>query len=89
MVNTTYKPGKEGDRSPRLYPERRFIEKTSDIKPARTNFCKTGESGISWELFLGLGFMLSFSMYFRNLNKLTLAGPESFDLLRIKLRIYG
>ena len=79
---TTYKPGKEGDRSPRLYPERRFIDRSSDVKPAELMFARTGESGISWELFLGLGFLLSCSMYFRSLNRLILAGPESFDVAK-------
>ena len=76
--DTTYKPGKEGDRAPRLYPERRFIDKASDVKEAELVFARTGSSGISWELFLGFGFLLSCSMYFRNLNKILLAGPESF-----------
>ena len=75
---TIYKPGKEGDRSPRLYPERRFIDRTSEVKPAELIFLRTGESGVSWELFLGLGFLFSCSMYYRNLTKLILAGPESF-----------
>ena len=35
---TIYKPGKEGDRSPRLYPERRFIDRTSEVKPAELIF---------------------------------------------------
>lgn len=76
--DTTYKPGKEGDRSPRLYPERRFIDKSVEVKPAELIFNRTGSIGISWELFLGLGFLLSSSMYFRNLYKLKLAGPDSF-----------
>ena len=76
--DTTYKPGKEGDRAPRLYPERRFIDQESDVKEAELVFARTGSSGISWELFLGFGFLLSCSMYFRNLNKILLAGPESF-----------
>ena len=75
---TTYKPGKEGDRAPRLYPERRFIDRESDVKKAELVFARTGSGGISWELFLGLGFLLCFLMYLRNLNKILLAGPESF-----------
>ncbi len=76
--DTTYKPGKEGGRDPQLYPERRFIDRESDVKEAELVFARTENSGLSWELFLGLGFLLSCSMYFRNLNKLILAGPASF-----------
>ena len=60
--------------------KRRFIDRTSEVKPAELIFLRTGESGISWELFLGLGFLFSCSMYYRNLTKLILAGPESFDV---------
>jgi serine/threonine protein kinase len=75
---TTFKPGKEGDRMPQLYPESRFFDKASSVKPAELAFVRKGERGISWELFIGLGFLLSHSMYFRNLNKVILDGPEAF-----------
>ena len=76
--DTIYKPGKEGDRDPQLYPERRFIDRESNVQGAELVFARIGSGGISWELFLGLGFLLSSSMYFRNLNKIILAGPASF-----------
>ena len=76
--DATYKPGEQADRSPRLYPESRLLENSSDVKSAELLFSRTENSGTRWELFLGIGFLLSSSMYLRNLNKLILAGPESF-----------
>ena len=76
--DATYKPGKQADRSPRLYPESRLFENSSDVKSAELLFSRTENSGTRWELFLGIGFLLSSSMYLRNLNKLILDGPESF-----------
>ena len=75
---TTYKPGKELERMPRLYPEGRFFDKSSGVKSAELVFERKGERGISWELFIGIGFLLSSSMYLRNLNKMILAGSDAF-----------
>jgi hypothetical protein len=75
---TTFKPGKEEGRIPQLYPESRFFDNSSKVRPAELVFARKGEAGISWELFIGLGFLLSYSMYLRNLNKVILDGPEAF-----------
>ena len=54
--DTTYKPGKEGDRAPKLYPERRFIDKASDVKKAELVFARTGSMESVGNYFWGLAF---------------------------------
>ena len=66
----TYLPAsKEGD-YPRLFPEKFVLENSAKLKKANIVFSRIDSSGPSWELFLGIGFLLACSLYSRSLRRL-------------------
>ena len=61
---------------PRLYPEKRLKQSKGKLVATELSFLRDEESGISWPLFLGLGFLLAASIYHRELKKLKLEQEE-------------
>ena len=66
----TYLPAVEKGESPKLVPENYLIQNPSRIQKAELFFEREGGAGKSWGLFLGIGFILAFSLYNRALISL-------------------
>jgi hypothetical protein len=84
LVKREYKdevfvPGREGKGAITLYPELRLKKSTGRIAPAELAFFREGKSGFSWSLFFGLGFMLAWFIYHRELRKLETDRAESIE----------
>ena len=66
----TYKPGYEEGKSVRLYPLDRFDDTRSKVSPAQLAFVREGNSLFSFELFIGIGFIVASFLYRRSLSAL-------------------
>jgi hypothetical protein len=58
-------PGQRGDESPNLFPEIRIRRSGGSIRKTELLFVQTQESGPSWSVFIGLGFLIASLMYHR------------------------
>jgi len=72
-------PGREDKGSITLYPELRLKKSAGKIASAELAFFREGESGFSWSLFFGLGFLLAWFIYHRELGKLETEQAESIE----------
>lgn len=72
----TYRPGREKGKSTRLYPEDRFKDSKSGVLKAELSFLRVEKSRISWEFFIGVGFLWSSLLYRRNLSRLIKEAAE-------------
>ena len=70
----TYKPGFEEGKSVRLYPLDRFEDSRSKVSPAQLAFNREGNSLFSFELFIGIGFIVASFLYRRSLSTLEEVG---------------
>ena len=70
----TYKPGFEEGKSVRLYPLDRFEDSRSKVSPAQLAFIREGKSLFSFELFIGIGFIVASFLYRRSLSALEETG---------------
>ena len=67
--SNTYLPAKTSQQKPRLYPKERISRSEGKLILAELSFEREDESSVSWELFIGLGFLLASSLYQRELLK--------------------
>jgi serine/threonine protein kinase len=58
-------PGQRGNESPNLFPEIRIRRSGGSIRKTELLFAQTQESGPSWSVFIGLGFLIASLMYHR------------------------
>ena len=65
-----YLPASKEGQYPRLFPEKVVLENPAKLKKAKIVFSRIDSSGLSLELFLGIGFLLACSLYSRSLRRL-------------------
>lgn len=70
--DSEYFPGSLNKGKPRLFPRERFESKNGQPKPAELAFVHQGGSGVSFSLFIAVGFLLATWIYQRELSKLNL-----------------
>ena len=63
----TYKPGYEEGKSKTLSSDR-FDDTRSKVSPAQLAFVREGNSLFSFELFIGIGFIVASFLYRRSLS---------------------
>ncbi len=66
--NQTYLPARKEGGVAHLFPEVRIRRSQGKITPAELSFSRTDHGGVSWTLFLGIGFLFASYLYHRNLK---------------------